>query len=515
VKIVTSDQMRLIEDRSEEAGVSKDALMENAGLEVARRIRRHLGYIEGERIVILIGPGNNGGDGMVAARHLHNWGARVLVYICVSRRMPDPKRELLLDMGVPIVNTLEDANLAQLKGALASARMVVDSVIGTGRARPIEGTLKDILYELAEAKSQRPEMKVLALDLPTGLNADTGAVDPACPTADITVTLGYPKTGHFAYPGADRLGVLEIANIGIPSGLDDDVTLELMMSSWARQRLPQRPSSSHKGSFGRTLVVAGSRNFIGAAYLASTAATRVGAGLVTIALPESIQMAVAAKAIEPTYLPLPETSSGVLSSEAIGVIADNLPQYEAMLIGCGLGMNHNTIIVVDRLLDGDFSLPPAVVDADGLNILAQIDNWWERFTEKAIITPHPGEMARLRGTSIGEVQSDRLGAARESAAKWNKIVVLKGAYTVVAYPDGRAMLSPFANAGLASAGTGDVLSGIIAGLLSQGLTLENAAALGVFIHARAGEEVRQRLGDTGMLASDLLPELPCVIKALR
>lgn len=507
--------MRLIEDRSEEAGVSKDALMENAGLEVARRVRRHIGYIEGERIVILVGPGNNGGDGMVAARHLHRWKARVLVYICASRRMPDPKREILLDMGVPIVSTLEDASLDQLKEALSPARMVVDAALGTGHARPIEGTLKDIFSELTEVRSRRPDMQILALDLPTGLNADTGAVDPVCPAADITVTLGYPKIGHFAYPGADKIGKLEIADISIPPGLDDDVTLELMTPGWASQRLPQRPSSSHKGSFGRTLVMAGSRNFIGAAYLASTAATRAGAGLVTIALPESIQMAVAAKAIEPTYLPLPETSSGVLSPEAIGVIADNLPQYEAMLIGCGLGMNHNTIIVVERLLDPDFSLPPTVVDADGLNILAHIDNWWERFAASAIVTPHPGEMARLTGTSIGEVQSDRLGVARESAAKWNKIVVLKGAHTVVAYPDDRAMISPFANAGLASAGTGDVLSGVIAGLLSQGLTLEDAAALGVFVHAQAGENVRQRLGDTGMLASDLLPELPCVIKALR
>jgi hydroxyethylthiazole kinase-like uncharacterized protein yjeF len=515
MKIVTSEQMRQIEARSEQAGVSTDTLMEVAGLAVAKRVRHHLGPLVGVPIVVLVGPGNNGGDGLVTARHLHNWGARVLAYLCAERREPDPRLAIVHDLGLPILRASQDAGLARLKEALASAHMVIDAVLGTGRSRPVDGILKDILLELAQARARRGDLRVLALDLPTGLNADTGAVDPVCPAADVTVTLGYPKVGLFAFPGADRVGKLEVVDIGIPPGLDGDVRLELMTPAWARSALPRRPSSAHKGTFGRTLVVAGSRNYVGAAYLAATAATRVGAGLVTLAIPQSLQAAVAARAVEPTYLPLPESSPGVVSPEAINSIVEALPGYNALLVGCGLGQEANTRELVVRLLCSGAPLPPAVVDADGLNTLSGDTGWWERFSTRAIVTPHPGEMARLTGEPASAVQADRVGRAVESAVKWNKVTVLKGAYTVVAFPDGGAMLSPFANPGLASAGTGDVLAGAIVGLLSQGLTLENAAALGVYLHGAAGERVRGELGDTGMIASDLLPTLSRVLKELR
>ena len=520
MKIVTADQMRRIEDRSEEAGVSKDALMENAGLAVAQRIRHHLGHLVGVSVVVLVGPGNNGGDGLVTARHLHRWGARVLVYLCRDRREPDPKLNIVRDQGLHIEHASQDEGLVQLKEALASAHMVVDSILGTGRARPIEGALKAILMELADARAQRPELRVLAMDLPTGLDADTGAVDPVCPTTDITLTLGYPKVGLFAFPGANKMGSLETLDIGIPDGLDDDITLELMTPAWASAALPVRPSAAHKGSFGRTLIVAGSRNYVGAAYLAATAATRVGAGLVTLAIPQSLQMAVASMAVEPTYLPLPESSPGVVSpDEAASVIFENLDGYSAMLVGCGMGQAPETSAFIERLLYSGAKLPPAIVDADGLNFLSASSStekgWWEKFPTDAIVTPHPGEMTRLTGESTRDIQGDRVGKAVSAAMKWSKITVLKGAYTVVAFPDGRAMLSPFANPGLASAGTGDVLAGAIAGLLSQGLTLDDAASLGVYLHGTAGERVRDALGDTGMIASDLLPVLPRVIKGLR
>ena len=507
--------MRQIEARSEKAGVSTDALMEQAGLAVAQRVRHHLAPVAGVPVAVLVGPGNNGSDGLVAARHLHNWGAKVVVYLCTDRREPDPKLAIVRDQGLPILQTSNDDGLAQLKKTLASAHMVVDSVLGTGRARPIEGTLKAILLEVAEARAGRPDLRVLALDLPTGLDADAGTPDPVCLTADVTVALGHPKVGMFAFPGADRVGALEVVDIGIPPGLDDDVGLDLMTPAWASKVLPHRPPDAHKGSFGRTLVVAGSRNYVGAAYLAATAATRVGAGLVTVAIPESLQMAVAGKAAEPTYVPLPESSPGVVSPEAASLIFENLDGYDALLVGCGIGQARGTRGMVERLLYSDTSLPPTLVDADGLNILSMSDDWRSKFSARAIVTPHPGEMARLTGGSTGAVQGDRIGKATESAAKWNKVTVLKGAHTIVASPGGTAMLSPFANPGLASAGTGDVLAGTVAGLLSQGLTPEDAAALGVYIHGAAGERVREELGDTGMIASDLLAALPLVIKGLR
>ena len=276
-----------------------------------------------------------------------------------------------------------------------------------------------------------------------------------------------------------------------------------------------RPSDAHKGSFGKTMVVAGSQNYIGAAYLAGSAATRIGSGLVTIALPASIQTAVASKAIEPTYLPLAESSPGVVKPSAANDVSDTMDGYNSLLVGCGMGQAADTRAFIEAMLYSRAPLPPTVIDADGLNALATTPQLWEHIPHTAILTPHPGEMSRLTGESTRDVQSDRIGVAVKSAAHWNKIVVLKGAHTVVAYPDGRAMLSPFANPGLATAGTGDVLAGSIAGLLSQGASLEAAAALGVYLHGLAGERVRGRLGDTGMVASDLLPELPLAVKSLR
>ena len=515
MKIVTADQMRRIEDRSEEMGVSKDALMERAGLETARYIRRMNAPLFGVPVVLLVGPGNNGGDGLVVARHLHRWGARVVAYICRDRRAPDPKLDIVNDLDIPVIAASDDADLARLRTLLDTAHVVVDAVLGIGRIRPLEGTVHDILLMLAETRARHPDMTTIAVDVPSGMDADSGTADQACPAVDVTLAMGYPKVGHYDYGAASRIGKLDVVEIGLPNGADEDVPLSLMTDGNMRPLLPVRPSASHKGSFGRTMVVAGSLNYIGAAYLAGSAATRVGSGLVTIALPASIQMAVASKATEPTYLPLAESSPGVALPSAADGVLDALDDYNALLLGCGMGQAADMRGFIEAVLYSDERLPPTVVDADGLNTLAQTARWWERFQDTAILTPHPGEMARLTGTSTGQVQADRIGVAMESAARWNKIVVLKGAHTVVAYPDGRMMLSPFANPGLATAGTGDVLAGCIAGLLSQDVSPEDAAALGVYLHGMAGESVRGRLGDTGMVASDLLPELPLTIQTLR
>ena len=514
-RIVTADQMRLIEDRSEAAGVSKDLLMENAGLEVAKQVRHYASPLTGKSALVIVGSGNNGGDGLVVARHLRKWGVRVHVYLCRERPAPDPKLDLLLDTGITITRQWEDDKLKALSKLLTKSHLVIDSVLGTGRVRAIVDPLKEILRLVSEAKTLRPDLFVLALDLPTGVDADSGTSDPASLYADVTVSLAYAKRGHFGYEVAEKVGTLDVVDIGIPAGLDEDVQLLLLTRNWAQPRLPDRPDASHKGTHGRAMVVAGSPNYVGAAYLAGTAATRVGAGLVTIALPESIQWAVASSATEPTYAPLPEQSPGVFAEEARQTLALAVEGYDALLIGCGMGQADATRSLIEDLLCSGRDLPSTVVDADGLNSLALIPNWWERFNAVAVLTPHPGEMARLTGKPTSEVQADRINIAIDSARLWNTIVVLKGAFTVVAFPDGSAMLSPFANAGLATAGTGDVLAGSIVGLLSQGLSMEAAAALGVYLHGLAGEGVRQRLGDMGMVAGDLLPELPLVIKQTR
>lgn len=518
MKIVTSQQMRLIEQRSVEAGVSTDELMENAGLAVARSVRRELGSVVGTHVTVLVGHGNNGGDGLVTARRLRSWGGRVSVFLTGPRPDGDPKLAAVTEREIP-VHTLDgdDGFLASLREQLATTDMVVDAVLGTGRSRPIEGTLREALALVRGAAERRSGLTVLAVDLPSGIDGDTGAADDAALAADLTVTLGRPKTGLYRYPGAAMAGEIEIADIGLPEDLDSDISVELVTRQWASEHLPKRLPSAHKGSFGKTMVVAGSSNYIGAAYLATAAAGRAGAGLVTLAIPRSLVIEVAARASEPTYLPLPESAPGVIGARSPDLVLEGLDGYSSLLVGCGLGQADETADLVQRLLLSGAILPPTVVDADGLNLLPKLagQDWWKRLSRPTILTPHSGEMARLTGLSTKEIEDDRVAIATESAVKWGTVVVLKGAFTVVATPGGHARIAPFANPAMASAGTGDVLAGAIAGLLAQGLSPDTAATLGVFVHGRAGEAVRRRLGDSGLQASDLLRAIPRTVRRLR
>jgi NAD(P)H-hydrate epimerase len=346
------------------------------------------------------------------------------------------------------------------------------------------------------------------------MDADTGAVDPACPYADLTVTLAFPKPGLFIFPGAERVGKLKIADIGIPESLADDVTTELITADLARTMLPKRPLNANKGSFGKVMVVAGSINYSGAAYLACSGAMRVGAGLVTLATASSLQPVLAAKLTEVTYLPLPESLPGIIAAEAADIVQRECRQYHVLLLGCGLGQHPATVAFISSLF-GKKGLPPLVIDADALNIMSKLPEWWRQLPDNAVLTPHPGEMARLSGLAVEEIQTDRINVATKYAGEWQKTVVLKGACTVIAAADGRCFVSPFANPGLAAAGTGDVLAGVIAGLAAQGLPVFEAASLGVYLHGETGEAVKNLMGDTGMIASDLLTALPVTIKQLK
>jgi NAD(P)H-hydrate epimerase len=515
VKLVTADQMRRIDQLSAEAGVGTDVLMENAGLAVAQESWMALGTLEERHILVLAGPGNNGGDGLVAARYLHEWGATVQVYLLKARSEDDANYRRLLEAGVPLTCAEDDAGLAKLDAALAEADLVVDALLGTGAARPIGGRLAEVLSRLATARARTRPPILLAVDVPTGLNSDTGAADPLTVAADHTVTLGYSKVGLHTYPGARYAGRVQVVDIGIPPALAADLPYELMTASSVRALLPARPPDANKGTFGRVLVVAGSENYVGAAHLAAAGAYRVGAGLVTLACPRSLHPVIASALMEATYLPLPEEEGG-LARRAADFVLRAVEGYEVLLVGCGLGQRGATQSFVRALL---FSLageppPTVVVDADGLNALARTPGWWREMKAPAIVTPHPGEMSRLSGRPIPEIQADRLGCAVDCAREWGKTVVLKGAHTVVAAPDGRAGLSPFANPALASGGTGDVLAGALAGFLAQGLSPFEAAICGVYVHAAAGEDAQREMGDAGLVASDLLPLLPRAIKTL-
>jgi NAD(P)H-hydrate epimerase len=515
VKVLTTAQMRQLEKSCAQMGLTTDVLMENAGKAVAEEVRRILGDISQQQILFLIGPGNNGGDGLVAARHLNDWGAKVIIYL--YSREPAGESKLKTIRGATRVEAPKDDNLDQLGELLNSVDAVVDALFGTGTTRPFGGLLLMIVDKVKRAKKKRPGLKLIALDLPSGLNADTGEVDPGCLHVDNTITLAFPKPGLFKPPGAERVGEVTVVDIGMPADVVEETAPEYASNEWARELLPERPSQANKGSFGRVLVVAGSINYIGAAYLACSGALRVGAGLVTLATTGRLQAILASKLTEVTYLPLPESRPGLLSPEAVRPIFRQLSEYNVLLLGCGLGQSESVIKVIRIILLSKSKppLPSLVLDADALNTLAITPEWWKRLTNDAILTPHPGEMARLTGMTADEVQADRLGIAKKMAAEWHKTIVLKGAYTVVAAPGGQSQVCNIANPGLASAGTGDVLSGAIAGLVAQGLSLFDAAACGVYLHGMAGEMVRARLGDAGMIASDLLIALPQVIKRLK
>jgi NAD(P)H-hydrate epimerase len=516
MKILNIEQMRQVEEECTKIGLSPNILMENAGKAVAEEASLILDTIENQCILILVGPGNNGGDGLVAARYLQEMGAKASIYLCHPRRADDLNLKLVQKLKIPCIEVTKDKNLDRLSELLSSTDVVIDALFGTGTIRPLQDILQQVLDRVSKAKRDRPNVHITALDLPSGLNANSGEVDPACPYADSTITLGFPKLGLFKFPGAERVGKIIIADIGIPTNLVKQIPNELITKKWAKTALPKRMLNANKGSFGRVLAIAGSANYIGAAYLACNGAMRVGAGLVTLATSKSLLPTLAAKLTEVTFLPLPEGHQGIISPKAVKTIHQQICNYNVLLVGCGLGLSQSTTgFLTATLLKDRQELPPLVLDADALNTLAQIPNWWQRLTNNAILSPHPGELARLAGISVGEIQSDRIGIANKLSREWHKTIVLKGAHTVVATPDGKNKISSIANPGLASAGTGDVLSGVIAGLLAQGLSLSDAASLGVYLHAKAGEIVKARIGDAGMIASDLLPVLPLVIMQLK
>ncbi len=515
MKLITVAETQKVE---RESGVPVPTLMENAGLAIAQEAWLMLGELADRRIVVLAGPGNNGSDGLVAARHLKDWGAEVTVVMLKQRAEDDENLKALVERELPIIVVEDGGNGHNAPDdALSGAELVVDALLGTGRARPIDGALARLLDRLREARSRRLPPRLLAVDLPTGLDADTGAVDPHCIAADQTVALGWSKVGLHALPGSQYAGRVEVVDIGIAPEHGASIQTELMTAAWARSALPQRPPGAHKGTFGSVLIVAGSPQYVGAAALSSTGALRVGPGIVTLACARSIYPMLASKLTETTFEPL-DDKEGLLSAEEAYAVRRALARgYEALLVGPGLGQGGYVVAFMRALLPmiAPDDVRAMVIDADGLNNIAKVDRWWQMLNVPAIITPHPGELSRLAGVEAAEIQRDRLAAARKCAAEWGLTVVLKGANTVVAAPDGRARLSPFANPGLASGGTGDVLAGAITGLIAQGLEPFEAASLGVYLHSLAAELVRRELGDAGMLAGDVAAALPRAIKELN
>ena len=517
MKLLTSAEMRELEERAEAAGVSTDTLMENAGLAVAQEIWMQLGSLEDRRIAVLVGPGNNGGDGLVAARHLHEWGAQVRVY--ALRERSDAQWTQTVEQGVPCGSVADDEDFEALEALLAGAEAIIDALLGTGASRPIAGDLAEVLARVAAVRSRTVKPKLVAVDLPSGLDADSGRLDPLAVAVDETVTFHAPKVGLYMQPGAAAAGSVQQVDIGIPPGLDADLQTEVLERRAAKALLPARPADGHKGTFGRVLVIGGSSRFPGAAVLAARGAYRAGAGLVTIAAPESIVPSMLAAVPEATFLPLPEHDGdgAVISGFAAWeMVRDELASVDAVVLGCGFGTHDHSGVFVRRFIESEeaASVRAVVVDADGLNLLADDLSVLSKQAAPLILTPHPGEMGRLTGLSTDDVQSQRLTLARDRAADWDVQVVLKGANTVVASPNRRARVSELAQPALATAGTGDVLAGVIGALVAQGLAPFDAATLGVYLHGDAGNRAARAHGTIGVTAGDVADQVAMAARSL-
>ena len=541
IKVFTVAEMKAAEKAADAAGHSYADMMELAGRAVARAVGRRY-EVANRQVLVLVGPGNNGGDGLVAGRYLAEDGATVAFYLLQARDAEvDPNLARVLSMGLEVLQAEYDQRFRVLRHRLNITDIVIDALLGTGVTRPISGTLADIMEQvaagIAEIREEQVEETgliwanplpgpnedvadrrtparpwVVAVDCPSGLNCDTGELDQLAIPANLTVTFAGPKRGHFKFPGAGACGELVIADIGISTTLPAvaSVALELATSQMGRTLLPARPADGHKGTFGTVLIAAGSIRYWGAPALAARGAFRSGVGLVTLAVPQRLRPALAGQFPEATY-PL-VTDTDTLGVSTANLVISTLMDYSAILVGPGLGDAGSFLTaMIDGLREPSEGLqaPPLVVDADGLNTLAAMAQWPKRLPENTVLTPHPGEMARLAGRPLSVLlEEDRVELAREKAAEWGHVVVLKGAHTVVASPEGKLAIIPFANPILAVAGSGDVLSGVIAGLLGQGVSPYPAAVLGCYLHGIAASMAGEYWGTAGLLASELADWIP-------
>ncbi|MCX7707485.1 MAG: NAD(P)H-hydrate dehydratase [Anaerolineae bacterium] len=603
MKLVNVEEMRRIEQATDASGHSYAAMMDMAGQSVAR-VALALRLVQpDENVLILVGPGNNGGDGLVAARALREAGCDVTLYIWKRDVKGDENfRQLKRKRrGLAILWADNDSDFSKLREELGRAELVIDALLGTGIERPIQGRLAELMqvvkneiiarrqvspaeaedlnaifgiprfpvmeaqilgmplpkmprspYDDADFDQEEededdfesdedwepdedeyddewaeegemppppwPPLPVLAVDCPSGLNCDTGALDPATIPADVTVTFAFPKWGQLQYPGAGACGLLSVAPIGVPPQLAQDIQVELVEHNYIRRWLPGRPADAHKGTFGRVLIVAGSTWYPGAALLSGQAAARAGAGLVTLAVPSALQPALIAASPETTWLPLPG-AEGTHTAAGVPTLLDCLPTYDALLVGPGFSTAEAARAFIEALLSSggmatDRWAGRVVFDADALNILATLPDWPGRLPPGSILTPHPGEMGRLIGATAAEVNGRRIETARRWAAQWGHIVVLKGPHTVIAAPDGRTGVLPFAVPTLATAGSGDVLAGAIVAMLGQGLAAFEAAIVGAYLHAYTGVVLGREIGMSGVIAGDLVRELPHALRNL-
>jgi len=542
MKLVTVAEMRAIEQEADASGLSYAEMMENAGAGLADTIL-DLFADGGEELQAfgLVGSGNNGGDTLVALEQLAIEGWRTRAYLL--KRGSDALSRRLEAAGGEIVLADADQGYHALGGFIETTDVLLDGVLGTGIKLPLKEEAANLLSAVNEVLDVLDEPPfVVAVDCPSGVDCDSGEAAQECIPADLTVTMAAIKQGLLKLPAFAFAGELEVVDIGLPDDLPafETIKSEVADADLVAGILPLRPLDAHKGTFGTALIAAGSTSYTGAALLAGKAAYRAGAGLVTMAIPAMLHATLAGQFPEATWALLPH-ERGVIARDAAETIRKQFERATALLLGPGFGTEDTTRDFLQDLLIGkggvkknsarigflqvegetageakNRSLPPVVVDADGLRLLAKLEEWQKLLPVSAILTPHPGEMAALTGLPAAEIQADRPATASRFAIQWGHVVVLKGAFTVVAAPDGRITIIPVASPALARAGSGDVLAGLIAGLLAQGLEPYDSAVAGAWLHAQAGLLALEVLGSAAsVLAGDILDAVPDVMADLE
>jgi hydroxyethylthiazole kinase-like uncharacterized protein yjeF len=513
MKLVTSDQMRGLDTAAiNNYKVPSLELMENAGRRTVEVMLDRYGDPLGKTVAIFVGPGNNGGDGLVIARLLAGRLARPVVFLLVpsDKLKGDSAHNYsrLLEFPIKIIEVKNEENLHGAPAILANCWTVVDGIFGTGITRDVSGIFAAAIRIINEASCP-----VVAVDIPSGINTDNGETLRICVQADITITFGQAKIGQVIHPGRDCTGLLEVVDIGIPEEAvaEADIRLELLESKVGRW-LPARVPTAHKGSFGHLLIVAGAMGKTGAALLCGSGALRSGAGLVTLCIPYELNHIIESGLWEAMTVPLQSAAQGILSIEDFLVINDTLQGKQAVVVGPGIGTATETAELIEKLYCEIEA--PMLVDADGLNILAAETSLLKKAPGQRILTPHPGEMARLTGLSTSVILKNRFEITREFAMKHNVHVVLKGADTLVCHPKGNMAINPTGNGGMAAGGMGDVLAGLIGGFLVQGLSPWQACCLGVYSHGLAGDRLAEETS-AGYLASELADQIPFILENLR
>jgi len=499
--------MRNLDRRAtDEFGITREILMENAGEASYFVILKEFG-VKGKKFVIFCGAGNNGGDGCVVARKIHSTGGEVKVFFLGERDKLEgsAKTNLGIISKMPI-EVCDVKSIEQTKEAVSGCDAIVDAIFGTGLTREVARIHKDAIQLINENRK-----KVFSIDIPSGVNGDTGQVMGSAVRSDYTITYGLPKIGNMLYPGFDLCGELYVSHISFPPSLYNTDSIKVQINDLVE--LPQRDSDTYKGSYGKALFIAGSSNYLGAPYFSALSFLKAGGGLSYLATPKSIPPFLASKGSEIVFIPQRETSSGSLARESLEELVELSKMVDMVVMGPGLSLNEETQELVRELVRKIET--PLLIDGDGITAIARDKKFIVERKAETILTPHSGEMSRLTQMEVDEVNKDKVNVLQKTASELNATIVLKGAHSLIGYPDETVYINTSGNPGMATAGSGDVLTGAIAAMYGLGLPLRDAVRMGVFMHGLSGDLVAIEKGEDGITAQDILDYLPNAVRYYR